>query len=112
MTPERGEIWLVNYSPKVDPELGTFNASLIISNNTFNAIGADLCLVVPLTRKKIDNPFVLELKPGGTQGLREPVYAHTHLVRSVSQARLARKIGRLTEFTSIQEIRKLVLRLL
>lgn len=47
--PKAGEIWNVNFDPRVGREQGGIRPALVISNDAFNAIRNDLIFVVPLT---------------------------------------------------------------
>lgn len=47
--PSAGEIWNVNFDPRVGREQGGIRPALVISNNAFNAIRNGLIFVVPLT---------------------------------------------------------------
>lgn len=49
LKPKAGEIWNVDFDPRVGREQGGVRPALVISNDRFNAIRNGLIFVVPLT---------------------------------------------------------------
>lgn len=47
--PRAGEIWNVNFDPRIGHEQGGIRPAIVISNDAFNAIRNGLIFVVPLT---------------------------------------------------------------
>lgn len=47
--PKSGEIWNVDFDPRVGREQGGIRPALVISNDIFNAIRNELIIIVPLT---------------------------------------------------------------
>jgi mRNA interferase MazF len=101
-TPLRGEVWLANFEPAEGHEQGGTRPAVILSANEFNESKSRLVVVVPCTTRDRGNPLhVRILPPDG--GLAEARLALTEMVHSISQSRLIKSLGRLSE-RSINEI--------
>ncbi len=91
--PIRGEVWLLDLGELVGHEQGWRRPALVISADRWNR-HAQTVVVVPLTRTSHDLPTRVELEPTAENGLHENSYARCEDVRSVSAARLVRRLGR------------------
>ncbi|MEI2765645.1 MAG: type II toxin-antitoxin system PemK/MazF family toxin [Dermatophilaceae bacterium] len=103
----RGELWLADLAGGPTTPSGTGpqpgHPVVVVSNDAANAAAAALrrghVTVVPVsTGAGRGRPFQVELDPQET-GLREPAKAQAEQVRSLSAARLSRRIGALSPQT-------------
>jgi mRNA interferase MazF len=94
----RGEVWLVNLDPTVGQEIKKTRPAVIVSSNSIGKL--PLKIIVPITDWKpvyADYPWMIYLDPDQQNGLTKKSGADTFQLRSVDQARLAKKLGRLSE---------------
>ncbi|MFN2453126.1 MAG: type II toxin-antitoxin system PemK/MazF family toxin [Pyrinomonadaceae bacterium] len=91
----RGEIWLVNLSPTEGREQAGTRPALIVSVDIFNHGAAELVVAIPVTSKAKGIPLHVELRPP-EGGLSMTSYAKCEDVRSISTARLIKKLGKVS----------------
>jgi mRNA interferase MazF len=96
--PDRGEVWLIDFSPTIGREHSGMRRGLIISVDTFNHGPAELIVVIPLTSKRKGIPLHVRISPP-EGGLTMDSYAKCEDLRSVSKIRLSRKLGRVNADT-------------
>ncbi len=89
---KRGEVYLADPDPVVGHEQGGRRPLLVISINPMNDSAARLMIGVPLTTTDRGNKLHVRLDPP-EGGLRRVSFAMPEMVRSVSTARLLRKLG-------------------
>ncbi|HLQ46449.1 MAG TPA: type II toxin-antitoxin system PemK/MazF family toxin [Planctomycetaceae bacterium] len=97
-TPKRGDIWTVNFDPTVGAEIGKARPAVVIGVESIGRL--PLQLVVPITDWKSaysSYPWFVALTPTATNGLSKPSGADAFQVKSVSETRLVRQIGRITD---------------
>ena len=103
-TPNRGEIWLINFDPAVGAEIRKARPAVVIN---VDAVGRlPLRLVVPITDWKspyASLPWFIELQPGSTTGLIKQSGADAFQTKSVSVSRFIRLLGRV-ESAQLEEI--------
>lgn len=100
----RGEVWLVRLEPTVGAEIGKTRPAIIVNDDAVGIL--PLCVVVPITEWKERygaRDWIVRLEPSAENKLKKPSAADTFQVRSVSQSRLIRQLGILSE-TAMQEI--------
>ncbi len=100
----RGEVWLVRLEPTVGAEIGKTRPAIIVNDDAVGIL--PLCVVVPITEWKepyAARDWIVRLEPSAENGLKKPSAADTFQVRSVSQSRLIRQLGIVSE-TTMQEI--------
>lgn len=94
----RGEIWLVALEPTVGAEIGKTRPAVIVSDET---VGIWLLeVIVPITdwkQRYTQTNWMVRLEPCGENGLAKLSAADTFQVRSVSEQRLVRQIGVLSD---------------
>lgn len=93
-TIRRGEIWLVNFDPKVGEEINEQRPALVINEDSIGIL--DLRIVVPITswRKKYEKiPWVVHLPISKQNRLKNESGADAFQVKSVSLDRFVHKIG-------------------
>jgi mRNA interferase MazF len=100
----KGEVWLINLDPTVGAEIQKTRPAVIVSEDAIGAL--PLRVIVPLTdwkeRYEIA-PWLVRIVPDANNGLSKPSAADAFQIRSVSQARFVRRIGKISK-THLQEI--------
>jgi mRNA interferase MazF len=93
---QRGDIILVDFEPARINEANKIRPAILITNNQANRHGTTV-MVVPLS-SNVERvyPFQLFL-PREATGLNKDSKAQVELTRSVSKARLGKKLGQLSE---------------
>jgi mRNA interferase MazF len=100
----RGEIWLINLDPTVGREIRKTRPSVIVNDDAVGIL--PLKVIVPVTEWKghyTVAPWMVRLEPDAENGLDKPSAADAFQVRSVSQERFVRRLGRLSD-SVMQEI--------
>ena len=100
----RGQIWLYRADPTVGDEIGKTRPCVIVSNDEIGVLR--LKVVVPITGwsdvfAKI--PWMVRIEPTSENGLSKLSVADGFQVRSVSEQRLIKQVGTVSEET-IQEL--------
>jgi mRNA interferase MazF len=108
----RGEVWLINLDPTIGAELKKTRPAVIVNDNAVGLL--PLKVIVPLTTWKEhyrQAPWLVRIEPHPDNGLDRPSAADAFQVRSLSQERLVRRLGKLTaaEMKSISTALALVL---
>ena len=104
----KGEIWLINLDPTVGAEIQKTRPAVIVNEDAIGIL--PLRVIVPLTDWKeryAIAPWMVRIEPDATNGLSEPSAADAFQMRSVSQERFARRIGRISE-AILQEVLKAI----
>ncbi len=94
----RGEVWLINLDPTVGAEIKKTRPAVIVNDDAIGIL--PLKVIVPITdwRDRYDiAPWMVRLEPDIENGLDKPSAADAFQVRSVSQMRLIRQVGVLTD---------------
>ena len=87
MKVNHGEIWLLNLDPTLGREPRGTRPGLVISVDKFNQGPTELIIVLPVTSKKKNTPFHIEIEPP-EGGVKTRSYIKCEEVRSVSKDRL------------------------
>ena len=87
MKVNHGEIWLLNLDPTLGREPRGTRPGLVISVDKFNQGPTELIIVLPVTSKKKNTPFHIEIEPP-EGGVKTRSYIKCEDVRSVSKDRL------------------------
>jgi mRNA interferase MazF len=93
----RGEVWLINLDPTIGAELKKIRPAVIVNDDAVGLL--PLKVVVPLTTWKeryTQAPWLVRIMPNPENGLDKPSAADAFQVRSLSQERLIRRLGKLT----------------
>lgn len=108
--PSRGQVWFVNLDPTIGREQAKKRPCLILSADQFNRGPAGLLIVVPLTSKKRNIPFHVDVYPPAG-GLSVASFIMCEQVRSISVHRLINYIGEVTDSTlyAVEDILKMLL---
>ena len=91
------EIWYADLNPTKGNEQSGYRPIVIISGNLLNTY-LKVIIACPLTSKIKNYKGNLIIEPNETNGLETKSEVLTFHVRSVSKARLVRKIGVITDF--------------
>lgn len=94
----RGEVWDVNLDPTIGAEISKVRPALVI--NVPHVGKLPLVIVVPITEWKpayADYVWFTQLPPTAENGLTKPSGADAFQVKSISELRLLRRLGRVTE---------------
>lgn len=91
-TPQRGDIWLVDFGSPVGHEQAGRRPAVVVSTDRLNDSAAGVVIVVPCTTTKRDLPSHIEID-GPEAGLTEPSYAKGEDLKSVSEDRLVARLG-------------------
>lgn len=102
----RGEIHLCDLGDPINPEPGFRRPALVVSVDTFHRSG--LAVILPITSARRPVPTVVEVEGAGPD---HASYIHVDQIRTVSQKRLTRRLGRVDEVTMIR-IEQVLARLL
>lgn len=102
--PERGDIYEADLDPVEGHEQGGRRPILIVSIDAMNRSAAALAIGVPLTTTDWGNRMHVRLTPGG-RGLDRVSYAMPEMIRSISTARLRRRLGS-TPSTTVDAVAK------
>lgn len=94
----RGQIWLYSAEPTIGDEIGKIRPAVIVSNDEIGVLR--LKIVVPVTgwQEIFKNvPWMVKIESTEENGLSKQSSADTFQVRSISQKRLVKQIGTLSE---------------
>lgn len=94
----RGEVWLVNLDPTVGTEISKKRPCIIVNDNAIGIL--PLKVIVPVTDWKERysiRPWMVKLEPSTENSLAKVSGVDTFQIRSVSETRLIRKLGQLSE---------------
>ncbi len=92
----QGEIWRVDFAPKVGDEIDKIRPAIIVSNNSVGRLR--LKIVVPVTDPGANiQSWHVPLKPDVSNGLSKPSIADCFQVKSISNDRFVSKLGALSE---------------
>lgn len=92
MQASRGEVWMIDFDPTRGHEQAGKRPALVVSIDQLNHGPAQLIIVLPLTTKFRGIPSHVQIDPPDG-GLRKQSFALCEAVRSVSAARLAKRLG-------------------
>jgi len=94
----RGEIWLINLDTTIGAEIRKTRPAVIVNDDAIGVL--PLKIVVPITDWKEHYavvPWMVQLGPDINNGLDKSSAADAFQVRSVSQERFIKRLGRLSD---------------
>jgi mRNA interferase MazF len=94
----RGEVWEVEFRPMVGAEIGKLRPAVVINAPEIGRL--PLCIVVPVTDWKpvfAEFSWFVFLPPTSENSLSKDSGTDAFQVKSVSEQRLQRRLGRVTE---------------
>lgn len=95
---KRGDVWFVQLDPTVGREQAGKRPALILSVDEFNASGADLVVVLPITSRARRLPSRVRVVPPDG-GLSVESWIICEQPRTISKKRLLSRLGRLAPVT-------------
>ena len=99
----KGEVWLVNLDPTIGTEINKTRPAIIDNDDTIGIL--PLKVIVPITDWKdryAIRPWMVYLEASLGNGLTKPSAVDTFQVRSVSETRLIKRLGTLSEAEILQ----------
>ena len=93
----RGEVWLVRLNPTVGTEISKTRPCIIVNDDAIGIL--PLKVIVPITDWKDSyaaRPWMVKLEPSMENSLAKVSAVDTFQIRSVSETRLIRKLGELS----------------
>lgn len=99
----RGEVWLISLDPTIGAEIKKTRPTVIVNDDAIGIL--PLKVIVPLTDWKgryTAAPWMVQLKPNADNGLAKPSAADAFQVRSVSQKRFVRRLGKLSDAAMLE----------
>ena len=100
----QGEIWMVDLNPVVGSEQKGIRPVVIISGDAMN-VNLEISIICPLSCKVKHYAGCLVLTPDSVNGLEKELEVISFQVRSISHARLVRKMGSIT-LSQLDQIKK------
>ena len=91
------DIWLINLDPTIGAEIKKTRPAIIVSDDVLGKL--PLKIVVPLTDWKSKfsiAPWMVKIEPDAQNGLTKESSADCFQVRSLSQKRFIKKLGKIT----------------
>jgi len=98
---KQGEIWLINLDPTIGAEIKKTRPAVVVSDNALGRL--PLKIIVPITDWKDRYevaPWMVRLAPDSTNGLSKESAADCFQIRSVSQDRFVKQIGKVSTDTT------------
>jgi mRNA interferase MazF len=104
---KRGELWWIDFGATVGHEQAGRRPGLIVSNDPFNASGAELLIAIPLTRT---NRRLAMHVPAET---KSPSFILCEQIRAVAKARVGTRLGDVSPATlaKVEDVLRLLLAL-
>jgi mRNA interferase MazF len=97
---QRGEIWLINLDPTIGAEIKKSRPAVIVNDDAIGIL--PLKVIVPITEWKdryATAPWMVRIEPDAENRLDKTSAADAFQVRSVSQQRFVRRLGKLSDAT-------------
>ncbi|MCJ8280345.1 MAG: type II toxin-antitoxin system PemK/MazF family toxin [Rivularia sp. ALOHA_DT_140] len=94
----RGEIWLVNLDPTIGKEINKTRPCVIVNDDAIGIL--PLKVIVPITDWKerfAIRPWMVKVEPNAENSLVKVSAVDTFQIRSVSETRLIRQLGKLSD---------------
>jgi mRNA interferase MazF len=88
----RGEVWLVDFGESVGREQAGVRPAVVVSADALNEGPAGVLMVVPITSARRGLPSHIEIDDPDS-GLNQVGYAKCEDLKSISEHRLAHRIG-------------------
>jgi mRNA interferase MazF len=96
----RSEIWLINLDPTIGAEIRKTRPAVIVSSDDVGKL--PLKIIAPITDWKPHYeqiPWMVQIQPASQNGLAKPSAVDAFQVRSISDLRFVRCLGRLNVST-------------
>lgn len=95
---KRGEVWEVNLDPTIGAEIKKIRPCVLVNRDALARL--PLKIIVPLTEWKESfrrAPWHVPVESTSQNGLTKKTSADTYQVRSISEERLVRKLGEISD---------------
>ncbi|MFN3996402.1 type II toxin-antitoxin system PemK/MazF family toxin [Algoriphagus sp.] len=93
---KQGEIWLVDFAPKIGQEIDKKRPAIIVNHDSMGVL--QLKVVVPITDVgQSIKDWHIKLSPNSNNGLRKESSADCFQVKSISKERFERRLGVLSQ---------------
>jgi mRNA interferase MazF len=95
---QKGEIWLINLDPTVGAEIKKTRPAIVVNEDAMGVL--PLRIIVPLTEWKERfeaAPWMIRIDLTTSNGLSKASSADTFQIRSVSQDRFVKRIGKISK---------------
>jgi len=102
---KQGEIWLINLDPAIGAEIKKTRPAIIVNDNVLGRL--PLKIIIPITEWKEKYeiaPWMIKIEPDNENKLTKLSAADCFQVRSVSQERIVKHIGKVSR-VYLDEIR-------
>lgn len=94
----RGDLWWVDFTPARGSEQAGHRPALVVQTDSANRQPRySNTIVVPLSTKGRDLPFHILVAPAAGNGLAAPSYVRCEHLLTISNDRLQRRLGRLSD---------------
>jgi mRNA interferase MazF len=91
---KQGEVWLVDFSPKIGQEIDKVRPAVIVNHDSMGAL--HLKIVVPVTDGiRAVREWHVPLVPSKTNGVLKESVADCFQVKSISKERFVKRVGQL-----------------
>jgi len=91
-----GEVWLVNFEPELGQEIRKTRPAIIVNHDSVGVL--PLKIVIPITDAlKNKQEWMVAFTPSQTNGLSKLSFGDCFQIKSISEQRLIKKIGKLNE---------------
>lgn len=103
---KQGEVWLINLDPTIGAEIKKTRPSIVVNDNSLGKL--PLKIIVPLTDWKERYevaPWMVYLKPDSHNNLSKESAADCFQIRSISEERFIKKIGKIS-YSNLEEIKE------
>ncbi len=109
---KKGDVWIINLDPTVGAEIKKIRPCILVGNDAIGRL--PLKIIVPVTDWNtafLNVPWHVPIEKDKENGLTKKSSADTFQVRSVSERRLVKRIGVISDdvFTRINEALKISL---
>jgi mRNA interferase MazF len=94
---KQGEIWLINLDPTIGAEIKKTRPAIIVNDDALGKL--PLKVIVPITdwKEKYEiAPWMIKIEPNQLNGLTKLSSADCFQIRSVSQERFIKRLGKIT----------------
>lgn len=106
--PQRGEIWLVDWSPGRGSEQAGLRPALIVQTDAANLNpNYPNTIVLTISTKGKPVPFHIYVDPSGENKLKTKSYVKCEQILTIAKERLAKRIGVL-EISHMQQIKEAI----
>jgi mRNA interferase MazF len=94
---KQSEIWLINLDPTIGSEIKKIRPAVVVNDNSLGKL--PLKIIVPVTdwKEKFETaPWMVYLKPDHINNLSKESAVDCFQIRSISEERFIKKIGRIS----------------